>query len=202
MLDKFFSLSRIRKRQYQAVENLQLQTFNAKAEDIIYLKAGMINAGINIVEAAFEADVFIASKKNSIAISADGDFYFHKNVKTFGKFSRSGVIAFEKDHILKSLKVSREQLLVLGVVSGNDYSPNMLVLESGRIMDSSRNTQVYQTTLKHVLKSILNCSSVFHLSSKRLYFLFLLFLVLRLIMLLLFSILYASMQVIKLITCG
>ena len=156
MLDKCFSLSRIRKRQYQAVENLQLQTFNVKAEDIIYLKAGMINAGINIVEAAFEADVFIASKKNSIVISADGDFYFHKNVKTFGKFSRSGVIAFEKDHILKSLKVSSEQLLVLGVVSGNDYSPNIagfgIRKNYGLIKKYSSISDNFETCLEKYLK--------------------------------------------------
>lgn len=113
-LEKSAILERLSKSHYRALEDLLLRAYTISEDNIKFLKEGLVSADIKILEAPMEADVVIAKVPNVIVISIDSDFYFHKNVKTFGKFTRSGIIAFEKKDILASLKTSTAQLVVLG----------------------------------------------------------------------------------------
>ena len=118
------SLSKSRRRH---IKKLQLIAF--VSDNLTAIKDALIGRNIQVKEAEFEADVFIAKQDNCIVVSADGDYYFHKNIETYGKFIKKGpnisILAFKRSHILDKLELSSDQLLSLGILSGNDYADNI-----------------------------------------------------------------------------
>jgi hypothetical protein len=81
------------------------------------------------LKANFETDLAIAQKPNAVVISQDSDFFFHKNVVKFAKILPRGktlkVLVFDNEKVKKHLKLSTDGMLMLGNLSGNDYSPNI-----------------------------------------------------------------------------
>ncbi|KAG0222401.1 hypothetical protein BGW42_006658, partial [Actinomortierella wolfii] len=78
-----------------------------------------------------EADVAIARDCTpcDLVVTIDSDFLVYSNVYTvYRSFSRGGrrrYLIYTKSSVLNALDLSANQLLVLGIVSRNDYGKNI-----------------------------------------------------------------------------
>jgi hypothetical protein len=109
------------------IKKLQLIAF--VSDNAATIRDALVLNGIQVLNAAFEADVLIAQNPFCMVVSGDGDYYFHQNVDTYAKFIMKGpvvsILAFKRFHILRQLDLSSQQLLALGILSGNDYGDNL-----------------------------------------------------------------------------
>ena len=83
--------------------------------------------GIAFENAPFEADVAIAKNTNCTVVSGDSDYFFHRNVSVVAKLNSNKleVLVWKKSIVLQKLAISSDQMVALGVVSGNDYARNI-----------------------------------------------------------------------------
>jgi 5'-3' exonuclease len=130
-LKKASSLARLSKSHHYILEDLKFKSYQVDAQDLACIRKRLESAGIQVVLAEFEADQYIAKKKNAIVISTDSDYYCYQNVETFIKFKfnnrskKSTLVEFQMDDILRKLNVSREDLTFLAIVNKNDYTCNI-----------------------------------------------------------------------------
>jgi hypothetical protein len=76
--------------------------------------------GVRVVMAAFEADVFIASQSNAIAVSSDSDYLFHRNVAVSAVLNtrKKTVLIWKTIDVRQTLNLSQAKLTTLGILSG------------------------------------------------------------------------------------
>ncbi|KAG0035821.1 hypothetical protein BGZ82_005074 [Podila clonocystis] len=82
----------------------------------------------NVVESPTEADLHIARdcQRIDVVVSRDSDLLIYQNVATVWRpISKGRFLVYGIDNILATLKITRTQLMVLGVVSRNDYNKNI-----------------------------------------------------------------------------
>ncbi|KAF9198899.1 hypothetical protein BGZ59_004342, partial [Podila verticillata] len=82
----------------------------------------------NIVESPTEADLHIARdcQPIDVVVSRDSDLLIYQNVTTVWRpISKGRFLVYDINDVLATLKITRTQLTVLGVVSRNDYSKNI-----------------------------------------------------------------------------
>ena len=106
------------------------QTYRMSNDDKVHLKYSLEKAGFAVEIAMGEADVHIARKQGNFAVmSTDSDMIFHHNVKTWWIPNLKGQTLccriVLKESVLKATNLTAEALLVLAIVSGNDYSSNI-----------------------------------------------------------------------------
>ena len=130
--DPLSPVSRSRRRY---LNRLAFNCWRIPGNAIDDLKARLEGKGIKCVKARFEADVYIAKQDGAVVISADGDFYFHSKIVVFGRFLKRGtrIQAFNKAAIREKLSVSPVHLLVLAILSGNDYADNITNIGINRV---------------------------------------------------------------------
>lgn len=150
--------TKIHKALNRIFEKLKQQAFQMDRTDIDFLKHSLQSKGYQVVQADFEADIYIARNADpkSAVISADGDFYFHRNIHFFIKARfdyKTTLILFEKTDILRVLGISKEQLLFLGITSGNDYSDNVKGIGINTILKALQKKQIQGNTMKDLIGS-------------------------------------------------
>ena len=120
---------RVSKAKWTNWEKLKRRTFVLKgSSEFIYFLEQVAAAGIQIVHAAGEADVWI-SKQGGHVMSGDCDLLFHgRNTKWLipnPKGSDLQITIVTLYNVLDSLSLSGNQLRALAIVSGNDYAANV-----------------------------------------------------------------------------
>jgi hypothetical protein len=95
------------------------------------IKFLLIELQIPITTVPMESDVWIASQQNVHVLSTDSDFLFHPNVIALHRLRinmRSpnlSIITTFRDSLSRKLQISSNKLKLLGIVSMNDYDPNI-----------------------------------------------------------------------------
>ena len=122
---------KLNKNHWKHLEKELFAAYLIPNKSIVWLKEQLSQAGVAVQSASMEADVFIAQQVAAIVVSKDGDYYCHKNVSVYGKFilqtrtMQVQVLSFNQMEILDRLGLASAQLSVLGILSGNDYVPNI-----------------------------------------------------------------------------
>ncbi|KAF9271079.1 hypothetical protein BGZ68_004282, partial [Mortierella alpina] len=119
---------RLRKRHFNAVSKLLLNAFYwdlaARRSFAEYLRA----RDWNVVECRTEADLAIGNdcRPGDIVLTRDSDLLIYPEVACIWRpISRGRLLEYHVGDVLASLKITRAQLTVLGVVSRNDYTKNV-----------------------------------------------------------------------------
>ena len=108
-------------------KNLKL-SYSITYEDKIDLKNSLTNMGLKCTIVPGEVDLECAQTPNLPVITKDGDFLFHPiAVVLIIRPSRNGVTFSRLEHsnILSKLGLTDLKFKLLGILSGNDYSPNI-----------------------------------------------------------------------------
>ena len=80
-LKKAERLKRLSKSHWKRLHASRLAAYSISEVDIEFILNSLVQAGVRVERAEFEADVWIAQKVQSVVVSRDGDFHCHKNVK-------------------------------------------------------------------------------------------------------------------------
>ncbi|TPX41262.1 hypothetical protein SeLEV6574_g06185 [Synchytrium endobioticum] len=142
---------------WQRIDRLKSSCNNVTMEDKQDLEKLLTKAGFEIIIAEGEADVYIGAHAlaQGIIISADSDMAFYEGVQTLAmpKFTRGGYIfqLVKKQQVLERLGLEPFALPVLGIVSGNDYVPNVPGLAIRRNVELLKQLQTHQRTSKELL---------------------------------------------------
>jgi hypothetical protein len=102
--------------------------YSIKFQDKINLRNTLINMGFLCTIVSGEVDLECAKTSHLTVITKDGDFFFHSiDVVLILRPSRDGVTFSRVKHsdILSKLDLSDLKFKLLGILSGNDYSPNI-----------------------------------------------------------------------------
>jgi hypothetical protein len=97
-------------------------------QDKINLRNALLNMGFLCTIVPGEVDLECAKTANLTVITKDGDFFFHSiDVVLILRPSRDGITFSRVKHsdLLFKLGLSDLKLKLLGILSGNDYSPNI-----------------------------------------------------------------------------
>lgn len=123
-LEKAASTRTLGKKHWRLLESLHISGHPLNIPDITRT---LSDHGILWIAAEFEADLYIAHQRNSIVVSRDSDFMFHRNVNCFAKYlpGRESVVVFRTADIARTLGIPPEFLPVLAVLSGTDYNGNI-----------------------------------------------------------------------------
>jgi 5'-3' exonuclease len=81
-----------------------------------------------VVECPTEADTKIAEDclPGDVVISTDSDMIIYSSVSTVWRpISRGRFLLYNVDEVLSTLQLNRNQLTTLGIISHNDYNPNI-----------------------------------------------------------------------------
>jgi len=84
-----------------------------------------------MIDAEMEADVRIAFQENVHVISTDSDYLMHRNVVALHRLQlgvrsrKVSIVSTYRRAVLRKLNLSSDKLITLGIVSMNDYDPNV-----------------------------------------------------------------------------
>ncbi|TPX38557.1 hypothetical protein SeLEV6574_g07740 [Synchytrium endobioticum] len=124
-------------------------------EDKQDLEKLLTKAGFEVIIAEGEADVYIGAHAlaQDIIISADSEMAFYEGVQTLAmpKFTRGGYISQLVKKKLSGACLEPFALPVLGIVSGNDYVPNVPGLAIRKNVELLKQLQTHQRTSKELL---------------------------------------------------
>ncbi|TPX46936.1 hypothetical protein SeLEV6574_g02954 [Synchytrium endobioticum] len=121
---------RMPKSLYEKLDRLTRRSFLVNG-DVKTGLAAALEAEFKVKKAPGEADVYIGRVATDldIVVSGDSDVFCYRNVKTMVRPTRHrGQYAFDvldKSLALRKMKLSADDLVVLAVVSGNDYESNI-----------------------------------------------------------------------------
>ncbi|KAK3833856.1 MAG: hypothetical protein JOS17DRAFT_789217 [Linnemannia elongata] len=119
---------RIRKQHFIGIKKQLSKAFRWDNDDRISLIDYLRDHQWTVKLSPYEADVHIAEDctPGDIVISGDSDLIVHPTVTTVWRpISGGRFLEYIVDEVLAALGVSRSQLVVLGVVSHNDYNKNI-----------------------------------------------------------------------------
>lgn len=125
---------KLKSHHYRKIGKFNRALFKATVQEMDYIKmklseAGnyLIDVGIEVLSASFEADVGIAMIKDAVVVSADSDYFFHCNIKMVVRLNvnKETVNYWNLEEVRSKLGLCHQQMTLLGVVSGNDYSENV-----------------------------------------------------------------------------
>ncbi|KAH8555041.1 hypothetical protein BGW37DRAFT_517546 [Umbelopsis sp. PMI_123] len=146
-LDAIFRSAR---RAFELTPNMMQEIFETAKED-----------GWSIVQCDGEADVHIGSlglTANAIVVSGDSDLLFYENIHHILRPAKQGYLFYKKSHILELLNMTSPQWTCVGVVSGNDYDPNITGL--GIATNCTLVKNIKQDTVKDILTCYLELDRV------------------------------------------
>ncbi|TPX34610.1 hypothetical protein SeMB42_g07302 [Synchytrium endobioticum] len=121
---------RMPKSFYEKLDRLTRRSFLVN-DDVSTDLTAALEAEFKVEKAPGEADVYIGRVATDldIVVSGDSDVFCYRNVKTMVRPTRHrGQYVFDvldKSLALRKMKLSADDLVVLAVVSGNDYEGNI-----------------------------------------------------------------------------
>jgi hypothetical protein len=111
------AIFRSARRAFELTPNMMQEIFETAKED-----------GWSIVQCDGEADVHIGSldlTANAVVVSGDSDLLLCENIHHILRPAKQGYLFYKKSDILELLNMTSPQWTCVGVVSGNDYDPNI-----------------------------------------------------------------------------
>ena len=129
IVDSKHNLKRVSKAKWETWEKLKRRTFELKdSQEFIYFLNQVAAAGIKVIHATGEADVWITKQEGTV-MSGDCDLLFHGRNTRWLIPTRMGtkleISVVTLYNVLDTLSFSTNQLRALAIVSGNDYSANL-----------------------------------------------------------------------------
>lgn len=127
------SEARIRKRHFTDIRKNLTLSFYWTLESRSAFAEYMRDRQWNVVECPFEADPKIATDcpPGDIVVTRDSDALVYGSIETiWSPISKGRLLAYNVPDVLTTLSLTRDQLTVLGIVSKNDYGPNINSLGS------------------------------------------------------------------------
>ncbi|TPX45493.1 hypothetical protein SeMB42_g03975, partial [Synchytrium endobioticum] len=121
---------RMPKSFYEKLDRLTRRSFLVN-DDVKAGLAAALEAKFKVEKAPGEADVYICRVATDldIAVSGDSDVFCYRNVKTMVKPTRHRwqyvFNVLDKSLALRKMRLNADDLVVLAVVSGNDYESNL-----------------------------------------------------------------------------
>ena len=124
---------RTRERRLNAKDHRRIRKFIGESFSISYtqkveLFQSLLQKGFKTVLCNGEADHYVSQMVDVTVLACDSDFFCHGNVTTvlepFIQRNQLYVRSTAKVDILKQLHIREPILRALGIISGNDYSPN------------------------------------------------------------------------------
>ncbi|TPX45130.1 hypothetical protein SeLEV6574_g04074 [Synchytrium endobioticum] len=121
---------RMPKSFYEKLDRLTCRSFHVN-DDVKTGLAAALEAEFKVEKAPGEADVYIGRVATDldIVVSGDSDVFCYKNVKTMVRPTRHRgqyiFNALDKSLAFRKMRFNADDLVVLAVVSGNDYASNI-----------------------------------------------------------------------------
>ena len=144
------AIFRSARRAFELTPKMMQEIFETAKED-----------GWSIVQCDGEADVHIGSldlTANAVVVSGDSDLLFYENIHHVLRPTKQGYFLYKKSDILELLNMTSPQWTCVGVVSGNDYDPNIKGL--GIATNCTLVKNIKQDTVKDILTGYLELDSV------------------------------------------
>ncbi|KAI3655728.1 hypothetical protein MP638_005034 [Amoeboaphelidium occidentale] len=150
LLDKVTSLPpevKVTATSRKAFNKLCRGAFSWTEKDKQNIAFSLCNAGYNVVTAVGESDVYLAKETRECCISSDSDILFHGKSKIWLVPVIRGNVLWVKlvslDSVLATMKINLKELTALGVISGNDYSPNIKGFGIAKFKEMFKEYKVY-----------------------------------------------------------
>jgi len=80
-LDKADERDKLSKNHWRRLEKDEVAASFIPKDIMERIYQELDDAGVSVVRATYEADIYIGKKQDATVISADGDFYCHKNIQ-------------------------------------------------------------------------------------------------------------------------
>jgi len=144
------AIFRSARRAFELTPNMMQEIFETAKED-----------GWSIVQCDGEADVHIGNldlTANAVVVSGDSDLLFYENIHHILRPAKQGYLFYKKSDILELLNMTSPQWTCVGVVSGNDYDPNITGL--GIATNCTLVKNIKQDTVKDILTCYLELDRV------------------------------------------
>ncbi|KAK3810077.1 MAG: hypothetical protein J3Q66DRAFT_391248 [Benniella sp.] len=120
--------SRPRKQQFLSVEKSIRQSFLWLPSARDSLAGYLESKNYTVVVCPTEADVQIARdcQPTDVVISGDSDLLLYSKINTVWRpMRRNQLLCYDVEQVVKTLGISKQQLMALGIVSRNDYTRNI-----------------------------------------------------------------------------
>lgn len=128
------SNQRVRKSYFSKINKNLNQGFYWNLEHRLSFNSYMRGKGWTVIVCNTEADIAIATdyQPGDIAVSSDSDFLIYTSIETLyrptGRGQRRRYLLYDKASVLATLCLTPKQMLLLGIVSRNDYGRNIATL--------------------------------------------------------------------------